>query len=108
MRQEPVGRVSYRPADNPRRGLVEMTGRLVRVEPLALACGPAGVKRRRGCHGSGIGVHRRSAGGRRGLITNITFAGHHATETVGVRALAAHLSQRFNVPLGFLNHPTGM
>ncbi|HXV85234.1 MAG TPA: Nif3-like dinuclear metal center hexameric protein [Gemmatimonadales bacterium] len=39
---------------------------------------------------------------------NLVLSGHYATETVGVKALAAHLSQRFNVPWGFVDHPTGL
>lgn len=38
----------------------------------------------------------------------IIYAGHYATETLGVRALAAHLSERFNVPWTFLHAPTGL
>ena len=34
--------------------------------------------------------------------------GHYATETFGVKALAAHLSARFKVPWTFLDHPTGL
>jgi dinuclear metal center YbgI/SA1388 family protein len=42
------------------------------------------------------------------LGINVLFAGHYATETVGVQALAEHVSQRFGVPWVFLDHPTGM
>lgn len=42
----------------------------------------------------------------RGLV--IVYAGHYATETLGVRALAAHLSERFAVPWTFLHAPTGL
>jgi dinuclear metal center YbgI/SA1388 family protein len=42
----------------------------------------------------------------RGLV--IIYAGHYATETLGVRALAAHLSERFAVPWTFLHAPTGL
>jgi dinuclear metal center YbgI/SA1388 family protein len=42
----------------------------------------------------------------RGL--NVLYAGHYATETVGVKALAAHLEQRFGVEWFFLDHPTGL
>jgi dinuclear metal center YbgI/SA1388 family protein len=42
----------------------------------------------------------------RGLV--IIYAGHYATETLGVRALAAHLSERFDVPWTFLHAPTGL
>ncbi len=42
------------------------------------------------------------------LGLNVLYAGHYATETFGVKALAAHLSSRFNLPWVFLDHPTGL
>ncbi|HUL49731.1 MAG TPA: Nif3-like dinuclear metal center hexameric protein [Gemmatimonadales bacterium] len=39
---------------------------------------------------------------------NVLFGGHYATETVGVKALAAHVSEKFHLPWTFLDHPTGM
>lgn len=42
------------------------------------------------------------------LGLNAFFAGHYATETVGVKALAAHLAERFQVPWSFIDHPTGL
>ncbi|MGD8998610.1 MAG: Nif3-like dinuclear metal center hexameric protein [Anaerolineae bacterium] len=42
----------------------------------------------------------------RGL--NVLFAGHYATETLGVRALARHLEERFALETVFLNIPTGV
>ncbi len=39
---------------------------------------------------------------------NLFYAGHYATETFGVKALAAHLSKRFRVPWAFIDHPTGL
>jgi len=42
------------------------------------------------------------------LGLNILYGGHYATETFGVKALAAHLSRRFNLPWLFLDHPTGL
>lgn len=42
------------------------------------------------------------------LGMNVFFAGHYATETFGVKALAAHLSAKFRVPWQFLEHPTGL
>ena len=38
----------------------------------------------------------------------VIYAGHYATETLGVRALAAHVSDRFGVPWTFLEAPTGL
>ena len=42
------------------------------------------------------------------LGLNLFYAGHYATETFGVKALAAHLSERFVVPWEFIDHPTGL
>jgi len=42
------------------------------------------------------------------LGLNVLYGGHYATETFGVKALAAHLSQKFCVPWTFLDHPTGL
>ena len=42
------------------------------------------------------------------LGLNVLYGGHYATETFGVKALAAQLSHRFKVPWVFLDHPTGL
>ena len=42
------------------------------------------------------------------LGLNVFYGGHYATETFGVKALAAHLSRKFSVPWTFLDHPTGL
>jgi len=42
------------------------------------------------------------------LGVNLIFAGHYATEQVGVQALAQHLGLRFELPWEFHRHPTGM
>lgn len=39
---------------------------------------------------------------------NVLYGGHYATETFGVKALAAHLSRKFRVPWVFVDHPTGL
>lgn len=39
---------------------------------------------------------------------NVLYAGHYATETLGVQALAAHLGERFGLRWEFHDHPTGM
>ena len=38
----------------------------------------------------------------------IIYAGHYASETLGVRALAEHLSAKFDVPWVFVPAPTGL
>jgi putative NIF3 family GTP cyclohydrolase 1 type 2 len=39
---------------------------------------------------------------------NLLYGGHYATETFGVKALAARLSRRFRVPWVFLDAPSGL
>ncbi|HEY3934466.1 MAG TPA: Nif3-like dinuclear metal center hexameric protein [Gemmatimonadales bacterium] len=41
------------------------------------------------------------------LGINLVYAGHYATETVGVQALGRHLAEQFHVPWVFHDHPTG-
>jgi len=42
------------------------------------------------------------------LGITLLFGGHYATETFGVRALGAHLEQRFGLPWSFVDQPTGL
>ena len=42
------------------------------------------------------------------LGLNVFYGGHYATETFGVKALAAHLSKKFRLPWVFLDHPSGL
>ena len=42
------------------------------------------------------------------LGVNLFIGGHYATETFGVKALAAHLSDRFAMPWEFIAAPTGL
>ena len=42
------------------------------------------------------------------LGLNVIYAGHYATETGGVKALAEHLATKFGLPWVFLDHPTGL
>jgi dinuclear metal center YbgI/SA1388 family protein len=42
------------------------------------------------------------------LGLNVFYGGHYATETFGVKALAAALSKKFKLPWEFLDHPTGL
>lgn len=39
---------------------------------------------------------------------NVLYAGHYATETLGVKALARHLADRFGLDWEFIDHPTGL
>ncbi|RYD38907.1 MAG: Nif3-like dinuclear metal center hexameric protein [Verrucomicrobiaceae bacterium] len=42
------------------------------------------------------------------LGINVLYAGHYATETFGVKALAAMLAERHGIPWTFIDHPTGL
>jgi dinuclear metal center YbgI/SA1388 family protein len=42
------------------------------------------------------------------LGMNLLLGGHYATEVFGVKALAAHLSKRFEMPWEFIDCPTGL
>jgi dinuclear metal center YbgI/SA1388 family protein len=42
------------------------------------------------------------------LGVHVLYGGHYATETFGVRALAAHLAERFDLEWTFLDHPSGL
>jgi putative NIF3 family GTP cyclohydrolase 1 type 2 len=42
----------------------------------------------------------------RGIV--VIYAGHYATETLGVRALAEHVARRFAIPSVFVDAPTGL
>lgn len=42
------------------------------------------------------------------LGLNVLYAGHYATETFGVRALAAWLERKFGLPYVWIDHPTGL
>jgi dinuclear metal center YbgI/SA1388 family protein len=39
---------------------------------------------------------------------NLIYAGHYATETVGIRALGEHLCRRCSLEFEFFDHPTGL
>lgn len=42
------------------------------------------------------------------LGVNIIYAGHYATETFGVKALAGWLQKTFDLPWQFIDHPSGL
>lgn len=39
---------------------------------------------------------------------NVYYGGHYATETFGVKALAEHIEQKFELPWEFIDLPTGL
>jgi len=42
------------------------------------------------------------------LELTILYAGHYATETLGVAAVAAELGRRFGITSSFIDAPTGL
>lgn len=42
------------------------------------------------------------------LGVNLIYAGHYATETFGVKSLAAFISEKSQIPMEFIDHPTGL
>lgn len=106
----------------------ELSRRLQRIlgrAPILLSGGPA-MCRKIGVVTGGAGGHLKQAAAE-GVDTfvtgegphwtyaaaeelglNVFYGGHYATETFGVKALAAELSHKFKVPWSFLDHPTGL
>jgi putative NIF3 family GTP cyclohydrolase 1 type 2 len=39
---------------------------------------------------------------------NVIYAGHYATETLGVQAMASNLAEQFDLEWDFHDHPTGL
>lgn len=56
---------------------------------------------------TGEGAHHNFFDAEEGGV-NLFLGGHYATEVWGVRALAAHLEDRFGLPWTFIDHPTGL
>lgn len=42
------------------------------------------------------------------LALNVFYGGHYATETSGVKAIAARIANSFSIPWRFHDHPTGL
>ena len=109
-------------------GRDELVGRIEKtlgVMPKLLACGPPRPRRIGIVTGAGGSmIAEAKAAGIDTFITgeakhhayfdaedlgvNVILAGHYATETVGVRALAEHLATRFGLMWSFIDHPTGL
>ena len=111
--------------DVPRAALQQQLASVLGAAPRVMAFGPERV-RRVGIVTGGAGsmIPQAAAAGLDTYITgegahhtffdaeelrmNVFYAGHYATETVGVKALAEHLSAKFGLPWTFLDHPTGL
>lgn len=107
--------------------LTDLAGRVERalgVTPLVIPAGPETV-RIAGIitGGAGTWIDQAAAAGVDTFVTgegphhtyfeaeergiNLIYAGHYATETVGVRALAEHM-ERLGLDCSFIDHPTGL
>lgn len=56
---------------------------------------------------TGEGAHHNYFDAEEGGI-NLYFGGHYATEVWGLKALAAHLAEKFGIETDFIHHPTGL
>ncbi len=108
-----------------RQDLSRRLAELLGAEPYLIPAGPEHLERVGVLSGGGaahIGDARRA--GLDTLVTgegphhsyfdaqewglNVFYAGHYATETLGVKALAAHLAEVFRLDWEFIDHPTGL
>lgn len=107
------------------RTLSDRVGRLLGVSPLLMAKGPArsrhvGIVTGSGgdliaeAHAAGIDTFITGEGKHHSFFdaeelgVNVIYAGHYATETLGVKALGAKLEKEFGIAWEFLDHPTGL
>jgi dinuclear metal center YbgI/SA1388 family protein len=121
----PIGVVGAAPAGLTVRQLEAALAQQLQTEPVVLAHGPAEPACIAIVSGAGAGaVAEARAAGADTLITgetshahywaasdygmNVFFAGHYATETVGVQALGRHLAEQFAVEVKFFDFPTEM
>jgi len=122
-RGAPIG--AWGELDLPRQSLVELVTKALGPTPRLMPFGPERVRR--------VGIITGSAGSMirqakdaaldtfitgegqhwtffdaEELGVNVLYAGHYATETVGLAALAEHVAERFQLPWSFIDHPTGL
>jgi dinuclear metal center YbgI/SA1388 family protein len=112
-------------ADLPRDELVGLLGNVVSGEVRLIPGGPDRVRQVGVVSGGGASLlGEAAASGLDTLVTgeaphhayhealehgvNLLLGGHYATETFGVKALAALLSEKYQVPWEFLDFPTGL
>ena len=122
---KPVGVLGDAPPGTTLEGLLAQVNDVLGVRARAAAHGPTAV-RRVGIV-SGFGANDIGAAAGLGLDTyvtgegshgsywdpaehgiNVIYAGHYATETVGIKALGAHLGEQFDLEVEFLDFPTGL
>jgi dinuclear metal center YbgI/SA1388 family protein len=120
---EPIGFIASLPEDGLAAAeLFARVGEVTAREPLVFDSGPARVRRLAIVSGAGADfLSDAAAAGADALLTgeaeertmaqahesglHLIAAGHHATETFGVRRLGEHLAQRFDVRDVFLDVP---
>ena len=121
----PIGVMGNVPAGTTLKGLVKVVNEQLKTQARVLDCGPEEV----GTIGiiSGFGADEVAAAyalGADALLTgetshanywaaadygmNVIYAGHYATETVGVQALGRHLAEQFGLDVKFFDFPTSM
>jgi len=120
-----VGIIASAPDGTALDDLVARVETAVGARPFVQACGPASVARvailsggaarwiaeaaTKGCDtfltGETSHSHYHEAAE---YDINVIYAGHYATETVGLHALARHLHEQFDLETVFLDEPTGM
>ena len=113
------------PAETGRDALVERCAKLLGGTPQLLAGGPEHLSRVAVVTGGGGSfIEEAARAGMDTLVTgegahhtfvdahelgiNVIYGGHYATETFGVKALAEHLSEMFDLEWVFLDHPSGL
>ena len=111
--------------DLPREALARRLEQALGFAPRLIACGPpraarvgvitgAGGSMIEAAHRCGLDTFITGEGKHHSyfdaeeLGVNVLYAGHYATETLGVRALGEHVAARFGVPCTFIDHPTGL
>ena len=112
----------YADTEMAREEFVGRVGKRLNVEPHVMATGPEQIgawassraRRERGSNAresegidtflTGEGPHHTYFDAEE-LGLNVLYAGHYATETVGVKALGQHLKERFGLETFFLDHP---
>lgn len=121
----PIGVLGPLAAETPLATLVAQIDTQLNTQSRVLAHGPATARTVGIISGFGIdGVAQAKSLGADTFITgetshanywaaadhkmNVIFAGHYATETVGVQALGAHLTETFGVETRFFDFPTAM
>lgn len=121
----PIGVQVVLPRPVPRAAVAALLARVTGAPPRILPGGPDACRRIGVCTGgAGSEIPKARAAGVDTLITgegphwtyalaedcglNAFYAGHYATETFGVKALADEWSRRFGIPWVFVDHPTGL